>query len=892
MLYALCFCMLSIVSYAQQDENCFIDNCNTNGLDISTGVDHTNGSLYPTTTPATAQDGFWSLVNAPANQNVNFGPAWVINPNPAWATTPTSEWISAFNSQALNTNNPAPANPYTFQRCFCVCEDTELRFDFRVFADDQVADIWLDGNLLVPTPAYTAGSSDHFRNGVPVSVTVPVAQGQHCLNIDVRNRSGVAMGLMVTGQVIGANLLTSSCCDDSGSICGFKFNDENQNGVWDANESALPNWTIELTGPSGPQTQQTDQNGNYCFNDLRPGTYTVNEVNQSGWIQSFPASPGVHTIGLDPNEVASGINFGNYENEGCVASDCNTNVFDMSTGVDHNTGNLYPATNPATAQDAFWSLIDAPANQNVNFGPAWVIDPNPAWTTTTTSEWISAFNVDNLNANNPAPANPYTFQRCFCVCEDTELTFDFRAYADDQVADIWLDGNLLVPTPAYTAGSTSHFINGVPVNVTVPVAQGQHCIEIDVRNRSGVASGLMVTGQIVGANLLTSVCCNPSSSVCGFKFNDANENGVWDTGESPIQNWTIQINGPGGTQTQQTDPNGNYCFNDLAPGNYTVSEVNQAGWTQSFPASPGTHSLSVGTNQVFSDINFGNFQPQPEPCDLEANYRIMNVEGCYVELLDRSSISSGEIVCTEWDWDDGSTSTGGPTASHYYDAPGVYNICITVLAIVDGECCEETFCRRIEVEGCEPQPCEIRVDYEYLNVDCLYEFDGTIIFANTNIDAWHWNFGDGTTGSGQNVTHTFQPGEYVVCLTAVVKSEDDCCFHRVCKEIRVEDCQFGLDGEDPSRNEQERAFNSSTPTDKSIQLYPNPATSMLHLKTKLEGTYQLSIFNTAGTRMYSQSVTDQTVQLDLTKMGLGAGVYIIELDNGSERIREKFAFQK
>jgi len=534
-------------------------------LCFCTGVDQSTGTLYTPTSPATVQDGYWNLVGAPANQNVNFGPAWVIVHNGGWtAPTPSSGWISAFNVSSNNDNNPPPADPYVFERCFCVCEDTELTFDLQVYGDDQVANVLLDGNPLISPPPYSTLSTAHFRAGIPVNVTEPVAQGEHCLSIEIRNRHGVAMGLMVNGEITGANLLNSSCCDNSGSICGFKFGDTNQNGVWDSNESGLSNWTIELNGPNGPVSQQTDQFGNYCFNDLPPGNYTVNEVNQQGWIQSFPNSPGTHSISLAANQVVSNINFGNYEDPGCVEQQCATNVLDISTGVDQNNGTLYNATDPATVQDGFWQLTGAPANQNINVGPAWVIDPNAAWTTTGSSNWLSAFDVDANTTNNLPPLDPYTFERCFCVCDDTELTFDFTAYADDQIADILLDGNPLIPTPPYTAWSTAHFTTGIPVNVSIPVSEGRHCLSVDVRNRHGVAMGMMIDGSITGANLLVSACCDNSGGICGFKFEDTNQNGSWDTGESALSNWTIEINGPTGSFSQQTDQFGNYCLMEIS----------------------------------------------------------------------------------------------------------------------------------------------------------------------------------------------------------------------------------------------------------------------------------------------------------------------------------------
>ena len=43
-------------------------------------------------------------------------------------------------------------------------------------------------------------------------------------------------------------------------------------------------------------TTVTDANGDYSFTDVGPGTYTVQEELQPGWIQTFPAPPGTYTV--------------------------------------------------------------------------------------------------------------------------------------------------------------------------------------------------------------------------------------------------------------------------------------------------------------------------------------------------------------------------------------------------------------------------------------------------------------------------------------------------------------------------------------------------------------------------------------------------------------------
>ena len=53
--------------------------------------------------------------------------------------------------------------------------------------------------------------------------------------------------------------------------------------------TGLANWCIQLTG-TVTATALTNGSGNYMFSGLPDGTYTVCEVVQSGWQQTFPGS--------------------------------------------------------------------------------------------------------------------------------------------------------------------------------------------------------------------------------------------------------------------------------------------------------------------------------------------------------------------------------------------------------------------------------------------------------------------------------------------------------------------------------------------------------------------------------------------------------------------------
>ena len=82
------------------------------------------------------------------------------------------------------------------------------------------------------------------------------------------------------------------------------------------------------------------------------------------------------------------------------------------------------------------------------------------------------------------------------------------------------------------------------------------------------------------------------SQIGQFEYLDDNDNDIFDAGE----------------QSAMTNAAGDYAFTDLIPTSYTVAEVAQSGWQQTFPAGNGTHSLGLASGQILSGIDFGNVQ--------------------------------------------------------------------------------------------------------------------------------------------------------------------------------------------------------------------------------------------------------------------------------------------
>ena len=93
-----------------------------------------------------------------------------------------------------------------------------------------------------------------------------------------------------------------------GRISGNVFNDLNGNGVQDAGEPIISGRSIHLTGTITDSTI-TNAEGNYFFDSLAIGTYTMTEEIPTGWIETYPRWS--HAITLFHGIDTTGFDFGN-----------------------------------------------------------------------------------------------------------------------------------------------------------------------------------------------------------------------------------------------------------------------------------------------------------------------------------------------------------------------------------------------------------------------------------------------------------------------------------------------------------------------------------------------------------------------------------------------------
>lgn len=122
---------------------------------------------------------------------------------------------------------------------------------------------------------------------------------------------------------------------------------------------------------------------------------------------------------------------------------------------------------------------------------------------------------------------------------------------------------------------------------------------------------------------------NVCNLISGYKFNDLDNDGIWDKisngdaiDEPKRNDWEIELYNSVDflignlVKTTKTiaENFGLYEFKNLIAGTYFVKEVNQAGWSQTFPVNPAYYEIEISEEDPISENNnFGNYEEQIPP---------------------------------------------------------------------------------------------------------------------------------------------------------------------------------------------------------------------------------------------------------------------------------------
>jgi len=411
----------------------------------------------------------------------------------------------------------------------------------------------------------------------------------------------ITEGLVVTGRNFGNFQL--------GSIAGIKFNDINGDGVKGQGETALQGWRIRLS-VSGNQIDSTltDTLGSYMFANLQPGTYTVSEQTQSGWIQTFPSGPGTHVVPVTSGLNSTGKNFGNFELgtiSGVKFEDKNGNgVKDVGEPLLQGWQIVLSGARVETTTtniSGFYQFTSmGPGTYNVQeiLQAMWrrTAPPSPGIHTVVMT---SGFHASDKNFGNSqfgiisgTVFNDTLGNGVHDVTDPGLPNWEVQLLQDTTIVASRVTDALgrysfdSVAVGAYSVREVlqSGWIHTTSETYTFTVTPGEEFLNTNFGNfKLGVISGI--------------------------KFVDFDGNGSTGFPDSGLVGWKIRLQHNGNlVDSVLTDSVGQYSFSNLIPGLYTVSEEQQAGWTQTYPLNNASHVITMTSGLLAQNRYFGNFQ--------------------------------------------------------------------------------------------------------------------------------------------------------------------------------------------------------------------------------------------------------------------------------------------
>lgn len=408
--------------------------------------------------------------------------------------------------------------------------------------------------------------------------------------------------------VSGQNQTFSFGNYQTATVSGYKFEDVNGNGTWDNGELGLANWGITATKNQVVKNATTDANGFYqfSFSASETGSWTISETQQTGWTQTAPANS-TYVVDVTSGTSEMNKNFGNFENASIY----------VCKYVDENGDGLGSNDDFYFGQGGWPITVNGVTKNTVN-GCVAFDDLGPGQYTISEGSrggWIQTFPTGNGTHQLTAQSGmDYEFNF---------RNFELGSVAGNKFED--MNGN----------GQYDDGVDTAKSGVTIKLWKNGSVVGTDVTDVNGAYSftGLTAGDYTLSENPLAgwiqtypplpgtynfSITSGDhltgydfgnfkQTSISGMKFDDVNGNGQKDQGEDGLAGWTINLSGPINTSTI-TDGSGNYSFDALIPGTYSVSETNQAGWVQTYPAS-GTHAdITLVSGTPVAGKDFGNFK--------------------------------------------------------------------------------------------------------------------------------------------------------------------------------------------------------------------------------------------------------------------------------------------
>ncbi len=399
------------------------------------------------------------------------------------------------------------------------------------------------------------------------------------------------------------------------SLGDLVWNDANNNGVVDSGESGIANVTINAyldsdssssltSNDSLVGTTTTNSTGNYLFSNLFPGSYIVqvapSNFSGGGALVGYQSSTGNQPTPSPDNDVNNDDNGDPVSGQGIVAQPITLTTY----GEPVNDGDSSNLSNLTDDFGVYRSLIDLAITKQ-------------ATPTTTTPGNVVTYSM-NVTNNGPIAATGV-------IVTDTlpaGVTFVAAAPSEGTVQST-ANGTIVVAMGNFAVGQTKTLI------ITASINSGVSGTLINNVHVAGNETETTYTNNDASAPVTVNLPPPPQSSpaaISGFVYVDMNNNGIMDSGETPISGVTVRLVGGNGVSTTTTTASdGSYQFTGLTGGVYGLVETQPTAYLDGLDTAGslgGTATNDAINNVTLLDgangtnYNFGE-RPRTNPSKLD-----------------------------------------------------------------------------------------------------------------------------------------------------------------------------------------------------------------------------------------------------------------------------------
>ena len=498
------------------------------------------------------------------------------------------------------------------------------------------------------------------------------------------------------------------------SLAGNVYHDRDNDGQRDTGEEGIGGVTIEVqrivdNGPLPPAiTVQTAADGSWVAAGLEPGKYTVREIHPSAYLDGLDTAGSAGGVAQNPGDQISGIMLAGGQN-----------------GVEYNFGELLPGSIHGRVHgDTDGDCELDPGESPIEGVTVYLLNANGDRIDSTTTNadgeyWFTGLAPGVYGIEEEQPAGYFQGgQRVgsaggtvagtdlireieigsgqeaveYNFCEHPPAAIWGNVYADDN------NNGLFDAGESGIGGVTVSLLdaNGVPTGLTaVTDADGAYHFEglepgtygVAEQQPAGFFDGLDTAGTAGGVaenpgDRITQVVLAPGAMGANYNFgelrpasirgrvhSDLDEDCELDPGESPIEGVTVYLLNANGDRiaSTTTDAQGEYVFDNLAPGTYGVEEMQPDGFFQGGQVVGSAGGLSIVQDRITNivltpgtDAVDYNFCEHP-PASIAGNvYADDNDNGVFdtgesgiggvtLSLLDASGQPTGQTTVTAAD---------------------------------------------------------------------------------------------------------------------------------------------------------------------------------------------------------------------------------------------------